>query len=77
MAILLYENYFLWYSVDKQRYLKVAGHKSFVANVHFDQQERKLFSAGMDHRLCILNEKNIKEESWRNLSHNAKLLLLD
>lgn len=59
-----YENYIIVYNLATNTYCKLKGHKSFVANATFSSKDSKLISAGMDHRICFMNIKNISATNW-------------
>lgn len=60
IAIMVYDNYVFLYNVDANKFCKLMGHRSFVATVAFDQQEQMLVSAGMDHRISLVQIGKIK-----------------
>ena len=59
IAIMLYQNYYILYGVRFKKYVKITGHKSFVANISYDSKQEKIISVGMDHRIGIIQQKTI------------------
>lgn len=77
IAIMVYDNYVILYNADKNKYCKLIGHRSFVADVKFDDQEKMLVSAGMDHRISLLRIENVKENNWSYLEKGDKNKMID
>src|SRR5690242_12473075 len=71
LAIMFYDNYVLIYDLNANKYCKLIGHRSFVANVAFDPQEQLIVSAGMDHRISLIRLSAIKETHWENVIQTA------
>jgi hypothetical protein len=36
LALMVYDNYVVLYDLNTQRYCKLTGHRSFIANVQYD-----------------------------------------
>lgn len=53
LAIMVYDNYLILYDLMQQKYCKLIGHRSFIANILYDKVEKMLVSAGMDHRISL------------------------
>jgi hypothetical protein len=39
LAILVYSNYAILYNLDKNKYLKIIGHRSFIAGMLYNNKE--------------------------------------
>lgn len=66
LVIMFYDNYVVIYDIKDERYCKLVGHRSFIANIGFDQIEKMIVTAGMDHRICLCRINAIKETYWEN-----------
>ena len=77
LTIMFYDNYIILYQLNSHRFIKLIGHRSFVANVGFHRRQEMLVTGGMDHRISLVKLPSIKENQWSKAVIDEKTIDLD
>ena len=74
LAIMYYDNFVILLDLSTNRYVKLIGHRSFIADVVYDQKEQMLVSGGLDHRISLARIEDIKENRWSRATQNGNII---
>lgn len=67
-----YENYIIIFNLHTNKYCKLRGHKSFIANATYEASADRIITAGMDHRICFMKVGNIFGASWLGVEREGE-----